>query len=153
MEIVQYQITIWSTEKFRPESSHTRVFNKAEKSDGSLNNKAFQSNAYTHVPRKDVVTILSKYKLVKDHRSAVAPKHLLKYSKKPTNVSPKKMDLSKYSFERQGKTVGNTGSFIRRRYKVVKRQRSSSKTNQQVSFQKSLVIFIRDYYCGKILKI
>ena len=94
MEIVQYQITIWSTEKFRPESSHTRVFNKAEKSDGSQNNKAFQSNAYTHVPRKDVVTILSKYKLVKDHRSAVAPKHLLKYSKKLTNVSPKKWIFS-----------------------------------------------------------
>ena len=133
--------------------THTCVFNKAEKSDGPLNSKAFQSNADTHVPRKDVVTILSKYKLVKDHRSAVAPKHLLKYSKKTTSVSPKKVDPSKYSFERQGKTVDNTSSFIRRRYKVVKRRRSSSKTiNQLVSFKKFLFTFVRDYHSGKILK-
>ena len=134
--------------------TYSRVFNKTEKSSEPLKNKTFQSNAYTHVPRKDAVTILSKYKLVKDHRSAVAPKHLLKYSNKPTNVSPKKIDLPKYSFERQGNTVGDTSSFIRRRYKVVKRRRSASKTiNQQVSFKKFLSHSFEIIVMGRYLKI
>ena len=134
--------------------TYSRVFNKTEKSAQPLKNKAFQSNAHTHVPRKDAVTILSKYKLVKDHKSAVAPKHLLKYSKKPANVSPKKIGLSKYSYERQGNMVGNTSSFIRRRYKVVKRRRSSSKTiNQQVSFKKFWSDSLEIIMLGRYLKI